>query len=417
MLVPIGDVVCEDIGRGPVAARPGAAIGTARRIAPVKWLVHCPGSLRGYAMIDTLLVLNTGSSSLKFQVFAYDSLDVLLAGKVTGIGGAATLSARFGDPVENYRQAVGGNDHDSALRAVVALIEKHGGDRKIDAVVHRIVHGGPKFVEPVIITSAILAELEALDPLAPLHQPHNLAGVIAARHFASDAPNIGCFDTGFHAGHAEILTTFAISQDLRDKGIRRYGFHGLSYEWIARELEEQHPELHRGRVVVGHLGNGASLCGLKGGVSIDTTMSMTALDGLPMGTRSGAIDPGAILFMLRDLGFDIDRLERALYDEAGLQGLSGISNDVETLLASPDPRAAFAIEHFALKAAQYAAMMAVSMGGMDAFVFTGGIGEHAAPVRNAILAHLAFLGDFKVLVIPANEERMMAIKAKKLLAA
>jgi acetate kinase len=368
-------------------------------------------------MIDTLLVLNTGSSSLKFQVFAYDSLDVLLAGKVTGIGTSAALSARFGQPAETFEQQVDGNDHDSALRAVVALIEKHGGDRKIDAVVHRIVHGGPNFIEPVIVTPAILAELEALDPLAPLHQPHNLAGVIAAGHFAREAPNIACFDTGFHAGHDEIVRTFAISQALRDKGIRRYGFHGLSYEWIAQVLQDEHPDLFGGRVVVGHLGNGASLCALRGGASIDTTMSMTALDGLPMGTRSGAIDPGAILFMLRDLGFDAGQLERSLYDEAGLKGLSGISNDVATLLASPDPRAAFALAHFALKAAQHAAMMAVSMGGIDAMVFTGGIGEHAAPVRDAILAHLAFLGDFKVLVIPANEERMMAIKAKRLLAA
>jgi acetate kinase len=371
---------------------------------------------RGFFMTtNTLLVLNTGSSSIKFQIFDCHSLDVLLYGKVTGIGGMALLSShRTGQPAE-AEASIDGNEHKAALRAVIALIDHHGGGWKIVAAVHRIVHGGADFVEPVIVTPAILAELQTLVPLAPLHQPHNIAGIVAACEFAEGAPNIACFDTAFHAGHDELIRNFAISQELRDRGIRRYGFHGISYEWIARQLAEQHPVLHAGRVVVAHLGNGGSLCALKGGRSVDTTMSMTALDGLPMGTRSGAIDPGAIIFMLRELGYDANRLERELYEQSGLKGLSGISNDVQTLLASNDPRTAFALAYFALKTAQFVAKMAVSMGGIDALVFTGGIGEHAAPVRDAVVRHLAFLGEFPVLVIATNEERMMALHAKRLL--
>ena len=282
-------------------------------------------------------------------------------------------------------------------------------------MVHRIVHGGSLFVAPVIVTPDVVAKLETLVPLAPLHQPHNLAGIAASTRLAAHAVNIACFDTAFHAGQAELFNSFAVGRRLRDQGVRRYGFHGLSYEWIAQVLGERHRDLHAGRTVIAHLGNGASLCALRGGRSIDTTMSMTALDGLPMGTRSGAIDPGAIIYMIRDLGMDTGELEHVLYEQSGLEGLSGISNDVETLLGSPDERAAFALDFFAMRCAQFTAMMAVSMGGMDGLVFTGGIGENAAPVRNAIVDRLSFLGEFQTLVLPTNEERMMAIHAKRLL--
>lgn len=365
-------------------------------------------------MIDTLLVLNAGSSSLKFQVFGYAELDVLISGKVTGIGDGAALKAKLADG-QSVNAELAADDHEAALSAVVELIDSHDDDWRIVAVAHRVVHGGRDFVEPVIVTPAVMAALEVLIPLAPLHQPHNLAGLAASARLGRRAPDIACFDTAFHARHEELFHTFAIDKDLRDKGMRRYGFHGLSYEWIAHVLAGQHPALGGGRVVVAHLGNGASLCALKGGVSIDTTMGMTALDGLPMGTRSGAIDPGAVIFMIRDLGLDADAIEHILYERSGLKGLSGLSNDVQTLLASNEPRARFALDHFALKTAQFIAKMAVSMGGIDGIVFSGGIGEHAVPVRQAILERLGFLGAFETLVIEANEERMMAMHARTLL--
>lgn len=366
-------------------------------------------------MIDTLLVLNTGSSSLKFQIFEDRDLRVLMSGKVTGIGDTPEMSAKLPDGQGMKTSLPANTDHDSALRAVMDLIAGHDHAWHTAAVVHRVVHGGLDFLEPVIVTPEVIRRLEALIPLAPLHQPHNLAGIAASARLASGAPDIACFDTAFHAGHDELTSSFALPRDIRDKGVRRYGFHGLSYEWISQVLSSDHPDLHTGRVVVGHLGNGASLCALKGGKSVDTTMSMTALDGIPMGTRSGSIDPGAVLYMLHDLDLGTEMVQDILYERSGLKGLSGITNDVEALLRSDDPQAAFALDYFTLKTAQHAAMMAVSMGGIDAFVFTGGIGEHAAPVRQAILERLRFLGDFRTLVIPTNEERVMAVHAKRLL--
>ncbi|MDB5554690.1 MAG: ackA [Rhizobium sp.] len=366
-------------------------------------------------MIETLLVLDTGSTSLKFQVFTMDDLAVLMRGKVSGIGTRAALEANLEGSSEIIKDVLDSSGHDAALLAVLNLIDRQDDGWKIMAVVHRVMHGGRQFVEPVIVTPAILSKLEALIPLAPLHQPYNLAGIEASHEMAVHAADIACFDTAFHARQEPLFTTFAIEAELRDKGIRRYGFHGLSYEWVSRVLAEDYPQLASGRVVAAHLGDGASLCAIENGRSIDTTMGMTALDGLPMGTRSGAIDPGAVTFMLRELGMGAIDVEDMLYERSGLKGLSGISGDVETLLNSPDPRAAFALDYFALKVAQYAAMMTASMGGIDALVFTGGIGEHAGPIREAIIKRLAFLGGFETIVIPANEERMMASHARDLL--
>lgn len=365
-------------------------------------------------MSAVLLVLNTGSSSLKFQVFERDSLDVLLSGKVSGIGTGSELSAKAG--LSETRTPLAANDHDTALEAVLGFIDQHDDHWSIVAVVHRVVHGGTDFVDPVIVTPDILDRLETLNPLAPLHQPFNIAGIRASHRLAGDAPDIACFDTAFHAGRAEIFETFAIEKPLRDKGVRRYGFHGLSYQWIAYWLGRDRPDLAEGRIVAAHLGNGASLCAIQNGRSIDTTMGMTALDGLPMGTRCGALDPGAVTFMMRELGMDASAIEESLYERAGLKGLSGLTNDVAELLASDDPRAALALDYFALKVAQYASMMTVSLGGIDAMFFTGGIGENAMPVREAILARLSVLGAFETLVIPADEERMMAMQARDLLA-
>lgn len=365
-------------------------------------------------MIDVLLVLNTGSSSLKFEVFGYDRLDRLAKGKVTGIGSGARLSATIEETGAVVDRPLTDDDHDTAMGAVIDLIDRYDDGWRMVATVHRIVHGGQTFADPVIVTPEILSELETLVPLAPLHQPYNLAGIAASDRLA-DAPDIACFDTAFHAGQAPVFKTFAVEEAMRENGIRRYGFHGLSYDWISRVLARDYPDVARGRVVAGHLGNGASLCAMAGGRSIDTTMGMTALDGLPMGSRTGAIDAGAVTYMMRSLGLSVGEVERVLYERSGLKGLSGLSNDVKTLLESSDPRAAFALDYFALKVAQYAAMMATSMGGIDAFVFTGGIGENAAPVREAILSRLAFLKPFRTLVIAANEERMMAMHGKALL--
>ncbi|MEW5687934.1 MAG: acetate/propionate family kinase [Pseudomonadota bacterium] len=368
-------------------------------------------------MIKALLVLNCGSSSLKFQALRYDDLELLISGAVGGIGTEATLSATLPGAARPVCTPLASNDHDAALAAVLDLIDAHDDDWALAAVVHRVVHGGTEFLAPVVVTSSILARLRALSPLAPLHQPHNLAGLAASERLAPSATDIACFDTAFHAGHDELTTAFALPREIRDQGVRRYGFHGLSYEWIARRLWESRPDLARGRVVAAHLGNGASLCALKGGVSVDTTMGMTALDGLPMGTRSGTLDPGVVTFLIRELGYDAAGVEQLLYERSGLKGLSGLTNDVRTLEASGAPEARFALDYFARKVAQHIAMMAVSMGGLDAIVFTAGIGEHAAAIRTAVTDQLAFLGAIEVLVEPANEERMMAIHARDLLEA
>lgn len=362
-----------------------------------------------------LLVLNVGSSSIKFQVFERESLAVLMAGKVTGIGTSAQLSAQLAGAEAPLRTPLPAADHDSAMAAVIALIDQHDDGWHLAAVVHRVVHGGADFREPVVVTPDIVARLQALAPLAPLHQPHNLAGIAASERLASHALDIACFDTAFHARMDPLFQTFALPQALRAQGVRRYGFHGLSYEWLAHEIARTRPGLREARVVAAHLGNGASLCAMHAGRSVDTTMGMTALDGLPMGTRSGAIDAGAVIYLQRELGMDADQVEHLLYQESGLKGLSGVSSDMQALQASADPQAAFAIDYFALKVAQYTAMLAVSMGGIDALVFTGGIGENAEPVREAVLARLRMLGSFETLVIPANEERMMAIHANRLL--
>jgi acetate kinase len=264
------------------------------------------------------------------------------------------------------------------------------------------------FVEPVLMTPTVLTQLHLLGTLAPLHQPQSLAAIEIINTIKPDLRQIACFDTAFHAKHHPLFNHYALPDSMRQQGIRRYGFHGLSYEWIVQELKSKHPELYRGRVIAAHLGNGASLCAIQRGASIDTTMGMTALDGLPMGTRCGSIDPGAVIYMMRELGLSAQRIEEILYNESGLLALSGISYDARQLLASRKAEAKFALDFFALKTAQFIAMMAVSVGGIDGIVFTGGIGENMSTVRDDILAYLQFLRPFDVHIIPANEERIMA---------
>ncbi|WP_348674430.1 acetate/propionate family kinase [uncultured Abyssibacter sp.] len=360
----------------------------------------------------TLLTLNTGSSSVKFRLFGLAAeLPLLAGGKIMDIGGHAVFSAATagGDaaPVPLAADA----DHAGAVDAVLAWLEAEGFTvAAMSAAIHRIVHGGERHADPVRLDAAVMDELRGLASLAPLHQAHNLAAVdiLGERH--PDMPQYGCFDTAFHARHDPLHHLYALPADVRERGVVRYGFHGLSYAWIARRLRDDFPHLAEGRVVAAHLGNGASLCAMRGGRSIDTTMGMTALDGLPMGTRSGAIDPGAVLYMQRELGYSLDAVEDLLYNRSGLKGLSGISNDVKTLFDSNAPDAAFALRYFALRTAQHIGYMAVSIGGMDGLIFTGGIGENAASVRAEILDHLAFLPPFEHHVIAANEERGMALE-------
>lgn len=328
----------------------------------------------------TLLVLNIGSSSIKYALFELESLERMDHGKI--------------------------NCQPSQSEDVLKdLIHKFPAP---NMVAHRIVHGGDQFRAATLLNDDILNRLEIYSPFAPLHQPHNLNGARIIQKLLSDVPQYGCFDTAFHAGHDELHSTFAIPKDLRDMGLRRYGFHGLSYDWISRQINVK-------RAVIAHLGSGASLCAVLDGKSIDTTMGLTALDGLPMSTRTGSIDAGFILYLSQHLRYPPEKIEHILYNESGLKGLSGITGDVKTLQESDDPRAKLALDYFAFKTAQHVAMMVVSLGGLDALVFTGGVGENSEWMRNAILNQLKFLPPFEVMVIPTNEEKMMAIKVKEVM--
>jgi acetate kinase len=368
-------------------------------------------------MIETLLVLNAGSSSVKFQLFACsEGLPRLATGSVTGIGTKPILVATRDDTNEKIKidLTVDETQKRSVWR-IVDWVDHMKAGWKIVAVAHRFVHGGLDFFEPMYIDSHVFHKLKKLIPLAALHQPHHLAAVgVIARNLPS-LPQIAVFDTAFHSKHEPKFTYYALPKDLCDKGIRRYGFHGLSYAYIAQTMQKEYPDLAKGRVVVAHLGNGSSLCAMKNCIGVDTTMGMSVIDGLPMGTRCGQIDPGVIFFMIRELGMKYEEVEDVLYKKSGLKGLSGISNDVKELLENPDPRAKYALDYFAHYIAKLIASMATSMDGIDALVFTGGIGENAGPVRDAVVGHLKYMNIPKVLVIPTNEERYMAEQAMILL--
>ena len=356
-----------------------------------------------------LLTLNTGSSSVKFRLFGLEkTLPLLAGGKISGIGGTPVfdVSKENGAP-ETYPLSEG-LSHEEAIDLVLKWLE----DNRLptSVVAHRIVHGGEQYAAPVKLDEGAMKYLRSLEPLAPLHQPHNLAAVDILQSRQPGLPQMGCFDTAFHARHGRLFNEFALPQSIRDQGVKRYGFHGLSYDWIAHCLKTDYPHLVEGKVVVAHLGNGASLCAMQNGRSIDTTMGMTALDGLPMGTRCGALDAGAVLYIIRTLGLSPDETENILYNESGLKGLSGLTNDVKVLSESTNKKAVFALDYFAIKAAQFIATMAVSLGGMDALIFTGGIGENSEKIRIMILRHLSFLPPFEHHIIPANEERAMAIE-------
>ncbi|HEV7308957.1 acetate/propionate family kinase [Ensifer sp.] len=346
--------------------------------------------------MDALLVVNAGSSSLKFQIFgiAGAGLDLQVKGQIGGIGTRPRLQAKAVDGAvlvdRNYEaEAVG--DLPAAIAAARDWLLTLGGFT-LRAVGHRVVHGGPDYAEPVLIDATVLERLASYQDLAPLHQPNNLAPIRQAMAINPDVPQVACFDTAFHHGHPEAVNCYAMPRQFYDEGVRRYGFHGLSYEYISRHLREVAPQVVAGRVVVAHLGSGASMCALKDGHSIETTMGFTALDGLPMGTRPGQLDPGVVLYLILQRGMNAQAVSDLLYHDAGLKGLSGVSNDMRDLLASADPHAELAIDHFVYRCGLNAGMLAASLGGLDAFVFTAGVGENSAPIRARIAEKLAWLG-------------------------
>lgn len=393
-------------------------------------------------MADTIAVLNAGSSSIKFSLFALigDALELTYRGQVEGIHTQPHFIARDRDgkiEAEQSGDATQAPGHAGALQRLLDFIRAHlGGDRLV-GVGHRVVHGGARHLEPARVDAALLHDLERFIPLAPLHQPHNLAPMRLLLEREPGLPQVACFDTAFHRSNPELAQMFALPHALHEQGIRRYGFHGLSYEYIAAVLPQIDARAAGGATVVLHLGNGASMCALRGGRSIATTMGFTALDGLPMGTRCGALDPGIMLYLMDTHGMDARALEALLYNESGLLGVSGVSSDMRTLLASRDVRAKLAVDLYVYRIGRELGSLAAALGGLDALVFTAGIGENAAPVRASVCEHAAWLGvtldgdanarnerrisaaDSKVSVwvLPTDEERMIARHTRALLGA
>jgi len=346
---------------------------------------------------DTILVVNAGSSSIKFQLFsasAGDQLQRRLKGQIEGIGVRPRLVAKDvkGEIlVDNAWPVADVADVPAALSKVVEFLREEIGTLPT-AVGHRVVHGGPDYSEPILIDDAVLERLQAFAPLAPLHQPNNLGPIRTLRQRQPQLPQIACFDTAFHRGHPDVADRYALPEQFYQEGVRRYGFHGLSYEYIASQLPKLAPDIAQGRVVVAHLGSGASMCAVQAGKSMESTMGFTALDGLPMGTRPGQLDPGIVLYLVAEKGMSAKEIERLFYHDSGLKGLSGISNDVRDLLASSDPRAKRALDYFVYRIALFTGMLAAAMGGIDGFVFTAGIGENAPVIREAVAQRLTWLG-------------------------
>jgi acetate kinase len=385
-------------------------------------------------MADSILVINAGSSSIKFSVFEVGDGGGLTAaynGQIEGIGTRPRLRARDrrGDSLADAPfEAAEVADVPSAIVRVGAWLREQLGGRLPVAVGHRVVHGGAVYAAPVAVDDAVLAVLERFVLLAPLHQPNNLKPIRAIQQAFPGLLQVACFDTAFHRGHPEVADRYAIPETFYQEGVRRYGFHGLSYEYIARTLPSVAPEIVRGKVVVAHLGSGASMCAIEAGRSVDSTMGFSALDGLPMGTRCGQIDPAVLLYLMVEKGYDAKAIERLLYHDCGLKGLSGISNDVRDLLASADPRARLALDYFVYRIGRELGALAAAMGGIDAFVLTAGIGENSPEMRARICEHAGWLGvrldeaanraggprisaaDSRVSawVIPTNEERIIA---------
>ena len=382
-------------------------------------------------MIDFALVLNAGSSSLKFCLFQRppgESWRLEARGQIEGIGTSPRLLVKDAKSETITNQNVSVQDGHEAVEALAAWLRSRYGGSNVLGIGHRVVHGGARFVGPTILNQEVLAELRGLIPLAPLHQPYNLAAIEAAFARLPDVPQVACFDTSFHRGQEAVAELIPLPRDLRQAGLQRYGFHGLSYEYIASVLPEVAPQIANGRVIVAHLGSGASLCALRNGKSVDSTLGFTALDGLCMGTRPGAIDPGVVLHLFQSLKLPANEVETLLYKKSGLLAISGISNDMRDLLGRAEPDARLAVDYFVYRAAKEIGALAAVLGGIDALVFTAGIGENSPEIRQRICQASAWLGieldesanqnrgpeisgpksKVSVFVIPTNEELMIA---------
>ena len=372
----------------------------------------------------SILVINAGSSSLKFSVFhlhGASGLDLVVRGQVDGLGSMPRLTAKDGAGkklVEREFGAKEGREAKDGMRLAGKWLREHFQGEQMAAVGHRVVHGGAKFSQPVLLDDKVFAELKRLVPLAPLHQPHNLAAIEAVHEWQPGVPQVACFDTAFHRSHPQLSDLYALPWELYEAGVRRYGLHGLSYEYIASALPEVAPEIAGGRVIAAHLGSGASLCALREGKSEDSTMGFSALDGVPMGTRPGALDPGVLLYLLGERRMSFKELEKLLYKESGLR----------ILLGSAEPRARLAIDYFVHRIAREIGALTACLGGLDGLVFTAGIGENSAEIRARIVERSGWLGmrldaeangrggpritttDSRVSgwVIPTNEELMIA---------
>ncbi|WP_414471316.1 acetate/propionate family kinase [Microvirga sp. M2] len=395
-------------------------------------------------MMPVLIVLNAGSSSLKFQV--YDTPDgveprVAFKGLFEGLGGSAHFVVKdaSGKLLDEMTWSSGDRlGHEEALMHLVSWLRQHQEGRRLAAIGHRVVHGGEAFTGPVIVDEDVVQKLETLVPLAPLHQPHNLEPIRIVRRRLPGLPQVACFDTAFHRTQSEIASLFALPREMRERGVRRYGFHGLSYDYISSVLKDYDPRLAGGRVIAAHLGNGASLCALDKGTSIATTMGFSALDGLPMGTRCGTIDAGVVFFMLREMQLSPEAAERMLYTKSGLLGVSGLSNDMRVLRANAatNADAKRAIDLFVYRITREIGSLVAALGGLDGLVFTGGIGENDVATRAEVIAGLAWTGlaldeeanrgggprisagsAATVWVIPTNEELVIARQTQSVLGA
>ncbi|MFL5267277.1 MAG: acetate/propionate family kinase [Stellaceae bacterium] len=359
-------------------------------------------------------VINAGSSSVKFSF--YQGEERILAGQVDGIGARPSARATGPHGEEIVPPDLGATPPavpSEVLPAIIPWAKERLGDRKLAALGHRVVHGGMRYSEPARVTAELLAELEALVPLAPLHEPYNLAPIKMAMRLNPELPQVACFDTAFHRTAPEVDQAFALPFSFYEEGIRRYGFHGLSYEYIASILPERAPEIADGRIVVAHLGNGCSACAMRNRRSVATTMGFTALDGLPMGTRCGELDAGVVLHLLQQKRMSPDEVVDLLYKRSGMLGLSGVSSDFRELLASDSPRARFAVELFCNRVARHIASLAAALGGLDGIMFTAGVGENAAPVRDAICRACTWLGlELDEAANREGKERISAAKSR-----
>jgi acetate kinase len=392
-------------------------------------------------MDDVILVLNSGSSSIKFSVFVEraDQVQLKFRGQVEGLYSSPRFIAKdsAGSEIGAHTWGEGVRlGHEGAVAYLTEFLSAQREENRLIAVGHRVVHGGHEFSYPTRITPQVLAKLGKLIPLAPLHQPHNLLpiGLISQRR--PELPQVACFDTAFHCTQNEVAQAFALPTSITDRGVRRYGFHGLSYEYIASVLPEFEPRAVSGRVIIAHLGNGASMCALRAGKSMATTMGFTAADGLPMGTRCGSIDPGVLIYLMDELKMDARAIEKLIYHQSGLLGVSGISSDMRSLLESSEPRARFAVDLFTYRVGRELGSLAAAIRGLDGLVFTGGIGEHAPTIRERVCRNAGWLGveldveanrsggpristassSVSVWTIPTNEELMIARHTRRVIA-